>query len=75
MWKNPRPSSPRFFRPIKIEFVRETVEVSKNVVSNIKNQIKSLSPCEKTIEEKLFQASFNDDGWESVQFSHRHLVS
>lgn len=58
MWQNPRPASPRFCRPIKIEFVRETVEVTKKVVSNIENQIKGLSPYEKTIEGKQIKIFF-----------------
>lgn len=30
VWKNPRPSSPRFCRPIRIQFVKETVQSTIN---------------------------------------------
>lgn len=29
VWKNPRPSSPRFCRPIKIQFLHETAQLTK----------------------------------------------
>lgn len=28
IWKNPRPSSPRFCRPVKIQFVHENTEAT-----------------------------------------------
>lgn len=44
IWRNPRPSSPRFCRPLKLEFVHETVEVTVNEVSRVENEIQSLVP-------------------------------
>jgi hypothetical protein len=39
VWKNPRPSSPRFCRPIKIEFLKETPETRRLEVGQAKNVI------------------------------------
>lgn len=44
VWKNPRPSSPRFCRPIKLQFLHENVESTVNVVNDIQQQIESLVP-------------------------------
>lgn len=44
IWKSPRPASPRFCRPIFIQFVSESEETTKRIVEHIENQIKSLIP-------------------------------
>lgn len=44
IWQNPAPSSVRFCRPILIEFCKETPAKTKEVVEDIKRQIKSLLP-------------------------------
>lgn len=44
IWKNPRPASPRFCRPIFIQFISESEETTKQIVDHIENQIKSLIP-------------------------------
>ena len=46
LWTNPRPSSVRLCRPIKIEFIKETKEVCKAEEKNLKDQIAKLLPCE-----------------------------
>lgn len=46
VWKNPRPSSPRFCRPIRVQFLRETVKSTCDEVSYVKNQIETLIPFE-----------------------------
>lgn len=43
IWQNPRPSSPRSCRPIKLEFVHETTEVLQNETKYIEQQIKALN--------------------------------
>lgn len=43
IWQNPSPSSPRFCRPIRIQFVHETTDVTKEEVTYIQNQIESLN--------------------------------
>lgn len=35
IWKNPRPSSPRFCRPIKMQYQKETTELSKMIKADI----------------------------------------
>lgn len=44
VWKNPRPSSTRFCRPIRLQWVHETNLVSKEEENYISNQISSLEP-------------------------------
>lgn len=44
VWKNPRPSSPRFCRLIKLQFLHENVESTVNLVNDIEQQIESLVP-------------------------------
>lgn len=44
LWQNPRPSSPRFCRPIRLQFIHETTTVIKDQVTEIENQIKALTP-------------------------------
>lgn len=46
IWQNPVPSSPRFCRPIRIRFVHETSEVTKNEIKYINDQIKDLTETE-----------------------------
>lgn len=42
--KNPRPSSPRFCRPIRFQFIHENTDVSIQEKNYIENQIKLLTP-------------------------------
>lgn len=44
LWTNPRPSSTRLCRPIKIEFVRETSEICKQEEESLGEQIAALHP-------------------------------
>lgn len=44
IWKNPRPSSTRFCRPIKFEYIKETKEATISMVNSIKDEIKNLRP-------------------------------
>lgn len=46
LWRNPHPSSSRFCRPIRIQYVRETAEVSKEEENYLKHQIKNLKDFE-----------------------------
>ena len=43
LWKNPRPSSPRFCRPIKLQFLHETAESTRAGVDYIKDQKKNFA--------------------------------
>lgn len=54
LWKNPTPSSPRFCRPIRFRFVKESNDVSKEEIEYIENSISSLTPTEVNIFGKKF---------------------
>lgn len=43
LWQNPRPSSPRYCRPIKLQYRKETVELAKQEKSNMDVQISNLT--------------------------------
>lgn len=43
IWQNPVPSSPRFCRPIRIRFVHETNDITRNEISYIESQIEKLN--------------------------------
>lgn len=42
LWRNPRPSSTRFCRPIRIQYVRETTVICKEEELHMKQQIENL---------------------------------
>ena len=44
IWQNPRPSSARFCRPIAFKFIKETVQVVKQELNSVENQIRQLTP-------------------------------
>lgn len=44
LWKNPRPSSVRFCRPIRLQFLKETKEAIKIEREYIETQISQLTP-------------------------------
>lgn len=54
LWQNPRTSSTRFCRPIKIEFRKETDDVIKSEFSLIQNQIDQLTPTIVVKENKTY---------------------
>lgn len=42
MWQNPTPSSPRYCRPIRLQFIKETTDVTNDEIEYIENQIKEM---------------------------------
>ncbi|XP_044572242.1 uncharacterized protein LOC123257406 [Drosophila ananassae] len=55
IWKNPRPSSTRYCRPIRIQFQKESVNLIKNEEEYFKNKIQQLTPTEfKTATNRKF---------------------
>lgn len=44
LWSNPKPSSTRFCRPIKLIFQKETVELTRREIANVERQIDTISP-------------------------------
>jgi hypothetical protein len=59
VWKNPRPSSPRFCRPLRLQFLHEDRESTVNEVQHIEEQIKSLVPFEIVIDGKEISIVYN----------------
>lgn len=46
MWHNPAPSSPRYCRPIRFRFVKETTDTTKEEIMYVENSAKNLVPTE-----------------------------
>jgi hypothetical protein len=58
IWKNPRPFSPRFCRPIKIEFLKETPGTTRLEVGHIKEQAKNVIPYKTSINRKNISVKY-----------------
>lgn len=54
IWQNPRPSSPRFCRPIRLQFLHENVQTTMTEVTNIEEQIQRLEPYQTIKEKPIF---------------------
>lgn len=54
LWNNPTPSSPRFCRPIRFRFIKETSDVTEEEIRHVKSAISSLVPTEVDISGKKF---------------------
>lgn len=52
IWQNQRPSSPRYCRPIKLEFIHETSEILQTETNYIEEQIKKLISTELLVNDK-----------------------
>lgn len=59
VWKNPRPSSPRFCRPLRLQFLREDAASTVQEVGIVEEQIKSLRPFESVIDGKRITVVYN----------------
>lgn len=57
--QNPHPASTRYYRPIKIEFVKECTETCVAEKEKIKSQINTLVNNTETFENKTFDVSYN----------------
>lgn len=51
LWQNPRPSSTRYCRPIKLEFIKESTEVIQTEKKKMDEQIQELLPSEVKLPE------------------------
>ncbi|KMQ90726.1 dna-mediated transposase [Lasius niger] len=49
LWQNPRPSSTRYCRVVKLEFIKETAEVIRMEKAKMEKQMKELLPSEVEI--------------------------
>lgn len=54
LWQNPTPSSPRYCRPIRIRFVKETVDITREEIDYIQNAIRTLENTKFSLEGKLY---------------------
>lgn len=43
IWQNPRPSSPRYCRPLRLEMGHETPELARSIAQNVRTQIENLT--------------------------------
>lgn len=59
VWQNPVPSSPRYCRPIKIEFLKETANATKAEIQYIQDQIKNLVPFSDMVKGKCIKVNYN----------------
>lgn len=57
LWQNPRPSSPRYCRPIKLQYRKETVELSKQEKYNMDVQISNLTDTKVVLGGKEYNIS------------------
>ncbi|GBN17792.1 hypothetical protein AVEN_2992-1 [Araneus ventricosus] len=49
IWQNPLISSPRYCRPMRIRFVKESTEIINDEINYIKNALKSVNPSKITL--------------------------
>lgn len=54
IWQNPTPSSPRYCRPMRIRFVKESADIINEEINYIKTALNSVQPSEVTLENKTF---------------------
>jgi len=55
IWKNPRPSSTRYCRPLRFQFKKETTQLALNEEKYFKNKIQLLQPTKCSISAKQIQ--------------------
>lgn len=58
VWHNSRPASPRFCRPLKIEFKKETAQHAQLQVENVRNQERQLVPLEIEVNGNKINVSY-----------------
>ncbi|KAK9688610.1 hypothetical protein QE152_g35188 [Popillia japonica] len=54
IWHNPTPSSPRFCRPIRFQFVKESTDVTKEEIRYIRESVNALKPTEINLNQIKF---------------------
>lgn len=54
IWQNPTPSSPRYCRPIRIRFIKESTDIINEEIQYIENKINSLQETTVTMANKNF---------------------
>lgn len=66
IWQNPTPSSPRFCSPIRFRFLKESADVTEEVIKYIENSVKALKGTEINLNE--FKFSFKHS-FETTMFN------
>lgn len=59
LWQNPSPSSPNFCRPIRMRFVKETVDITNEEIKYVEDAAKMLEPTVVTFGEKTYSVKCN----------------
>lgn len=59
LWKNFRPSSTKFCRPIQFEYAKETANHTKEIVERIQETISNILPTFVTIKDKVIEIRHN----------------
>lgn len=54
IWQNPTPSSPRFCRPIRFRFLKESTNVTKEEINYVEESVKALKPTEINLNDIKF---------------------
>lgn len=54
LWQNPTPSSPRYCRPIRIRFVKESVDITQEEIEYVENAINCLQHTKCSLESKSY---------------------
>lgn len=57
LWQNPTPSSPRYCRPIRFRFIKETKDVTNEEISWVENAVKELEKSTVIRDEEVYQVS------------------
>jgi len=58
IWQNPTPSSPRYCRPIRIRFVKESSDITNEEISYIQNSVNSLQDTKLALADKSFSVKY-----------------
>lgn len=58
LFQNPRPSSTRYCRPVRIQFIRETTDVSILEKTYIENQIEKLTPTHIEVDSRTISVQY-----------------
>lgn len=58
VWENPTPSSPRFCRPIRFRFVKETTDVTQEEINHVNSSINSLVATDFDLCGKKFRVKY-----------------
>ncbi|XP_050298635.1 uncharacterized protein LOC126737681 [Anthonomus grandis grandis] len=60
LWQNPTPSSPRYCRPIRLRFIKETADVTREEISYIKDASKNLNKTKVQMKENTMMLTMVD---------------